>query len=151
MFKLIIYTPQKKKTSFSGLKNIRQRLIDQSRMRRLRFAGVRGGSVWEIVRRTASMTRRGRKSACPASGDPGLGARMTRIGPIFPAAAAAKQKRRASAAALGKKPRSVNYFGPITAHNEGPGEPRNTSSCCGISPLARPTGRRGLRWENARG
>lgn len=65
---------------------------------------------------------------------------MTRNRAYFPgrgaAAPAAKQKRRVSVAALGKKPRSVNYFEPITAHNEGPGEPRNTSSCRGLSPSA---------------
>lgn len=76
---------------------------------------------------------------------------MTRTRPIFPIAAApaAKQKRRMSVVALGKKPRSVNYFRPITAHNEGPGEPRNTSSCCGISPsLVQPDG--AARDEKAR-
>lgn len=52
-------------------------------------------------------------------------------------------------AALGKKPRSVNYFGPITAHNKGPGESRNTSSCRGISPsLVQPDG--AARDEKAR-
>lgn len=100
------------------------------------------------------MTRRGWKSTCPASGgrgDSGQGPAWLGTGPIFPVATApaAKQKRRASVVALGKKPRSVNYFGPITAHNEGPGVPRNTSSCCGISPsLVQPDG--AARDEKAR-
>lgn len=81
------------------------------------------------------------KISVPRLGRSRARVRMTRTGSIFLAAAAAKQKRQVSVVALGKKPLSVNYFGPITAHNEGLDEPRNTSSCCGISPsLVQPDG-----------
>lgn len=144
---------KKKNTSFSGIKNTgRQRPIDRDPECVWDLRAWEEESVWEIVRRTASMTRRGRKSACPASGGSRAKVRITRTGPYFPGAAAApaaKQKRRVSVVALGKKPRSVNYFGPITAHNKGPGESRNTSSCYGISPsLVQPDG--AARDEKAR-
>lgn len=70
---------------------------------------------------------------------------------IFPVAAAAKQKRRVFAVALRKKPHSVNYFGPITAHNKDPDESHNTSSCRGINPVAHPAEWLDSRWESTRG
>lgn len=124
-----------KKTSFSGLKNIDQAL------------NVWDLQAWEEAACEKSCVAPprwlgvGENQRAPPRKIPRV--RMTRTKSIFPIAAApaAKQKRQVSVVTLGKKPCSVNYFRPITAHNEGLDEPRNTSSCCGISPsLVQPDG-----------
>lgn len=48
---------------------------------------------------------------------------------------------------LGKKPRSVNYLGPITAHNKGPATP--LLAAASVLSLVQPDGM--ARDENARG